>query len=570
MNLELMETSRTQIPDRIDATLTLPPSLHFKRKIPLKNSESAAWKAANVVAFNRRGTYAAIGYKSGTVAIFDVLSRTLCAIYRNEENADGGVPSATATETTPSDNVKRGRHCVSFLSWSRRSRSLLVGTAGEARVRLIDTTHPFGPEECGLIEKEKGESSKGDDDDRRSPTPDSSEKKRKRNAAHLFRAGPPISHHRSPRVLKSKLLKASETVTTKPGKRALHISHTPTEQSTKQRYPVLKFDLTQSIRGSLQIHPKITCAGIATLEDGSLVAFSVAATAWEDSEEAPIVRIATIHKSDELHIACASFDPYGDKLYAATTAGKLLGFETATLFDQLVSDMEEMPTITLGFVIHVPGGASVSHVIVSRDGKNVIVNSEDGAIRLYSLKKCWTTPEEVTQPAWVFQNTETRVQFSSCDFSGDGEHVVGAVNRPEKKYELYIWNASTGDLTDKLTGTPFETHSVAWHPTRSFLAVSASDGLVDVWGSRVNWAAFAPYFQALTENIEYAECEDEFDVIENGKEEVKTQKETKDENAPVDIIAIDQVAAFASDSEDEEDVFTFETKVRRIFGLIAN
>lgn len=571
MNLELLGASRTQIPDRVDATLALPPSLHFTQKIPIKSSESAAWKAANVVAINRRGTYAAIGYESGTVAVFDVLSRTLCAIYRNEDNADGGLPPTTSTETTPPENVKRGRHGVSFLSWPRRSRSLLVGTSGESRVRLIDTTHPFGPEECGLIEREKGDSSKGDDDDRQSPNPDSSEKKKKRSAALLFRTEPPILHHRTPLVLTSQLLTAgAPLVTTQPGKRTAYISHKPAEQAKKQRYPVLKFDLPEAIGSTLQIHPKNTCAGIATLENGSLIGFLAPVTAWEDSGETPAVKIATIHKSEEFHIASASFDPHGDKIYAATTSGKLLGFEVAAFFDQLVSAEKEMPTIAPGFVIHVPGGASVSNLIVSRHDMNVILNSTDGAIRLYDLRECWTTPEEVDKPTWVFQDIDTKVQFRSCDFSGDGKLVLGAANGPQKKYELYIWNTTTGDLVDKLTGAPVEIHCVAWHPTRSFLAVSASDGLVDVWGYQVNWTAFAPFFQALTENIEYAECEDEFDIVENGKEEVKVQVEAEDESPPVDVLAVDQVAAFASDSEDEEDVFTYEAKVRRIFGLIGN
>jgi hypothetical protein len=575
MNLELLGASRTKLPDRIDATLTLPLTLHFKKKTAVKNSENTAWKAANAVVFNRRGTYAAVGYESGTVAVFDVLSRTLCAIYRNEDNADGGVPVAagTSTETATPDNVKKGKHGVSFLSWSRRSRSLLVGTAGEARVRLIDTTHPYGPEECGLVEKEKGESSRGDDDDRRgSPTPESSEKKKKKNAAMYFRTEAPISHHRSPQMLTCKQLKATKAVTSKPGKRSVHVSHISAEHSKKQRYPVLKFDFPKPIGKALQVHPKNTCAGIAALENGSLVAFLAPVSAWEDNGEAPTpaMKIATIHASEEFHITCASFDPHGDKLYAATTTGKLLGFETATFFDPLALDVEEMPGIIPGFVINVPGGAPVSQLVVSRNGTNVIINSEDGAIRLYSLKECWTTPEEVDKPIWVFQETETKVQFSCCDFSGDGELVLGAANGQEKKYEFYIWNATTGDLVDKLTGAPFEIHSAAWHPVRSFVAVAASDGLVDLWGSRVNWTAFAPDFQALTENIEYAECEDEFDVIENDKEDVEVQKETEDEKALVDILAVDQVAAFASDSENEEDVFKFEPKVRRTIGLINN
>ncbi|OEU13663.1 hypothetical protein FRACYDRAFT_154867, partial [Fragilariopsis cylindrus CCMP1102] len=110
-----------------------------------------------------------------------------------------------------------------------------------------------------------------------------------------------------------------------------------------------------------------------------------------------------------------------------------------------------------------------------------------------------------------FQDVVTKIKFVSCDISGDGEYIVGGAQGNDTKYELYIWNTTTGALMDKLTGSNVQLYSVAWHPTRSFLAVAAADGLVDVWGPRINWTAFAPDFQALPNNVEYLECEDEFD-----------------------------------------------------------
>lgn len=97
------------------------------------------------------------------------------------------------------------------------------------------------------------------------------------------------------------------------------------------------------------------------------------------------------------------------------------------------------------------------------------------------------TPAEVEKPIFVFQDVVTKIKFVSCDISGDGEYIVGGAQGNDTKYELYIWNTTTGALMDKLTGSNVQLYSVAWHPTRSFLAVAAADGLVDVWGPRINW-----------------------------------------------------------------------------------
>ncbi len=125
-----------------------------------------------------------------------------------------------------------------------------------------------------------------------------------------------------------------------------------------------------------------------------------------------------------------------------------------------------------------------------------------------------------------------------------------------------------GNLIDQLTGPQISLYSLSWHPTRSFIAVGTSDGLVDVWGPRMDWTAFAPDFQALQKNVEYIEKEDEFDVIVDDTDDVVKRKELSDkieERELVDVTTIDRIPAFDSDSEREEDAFYFMTKVRPNF-----
>jgi WD40 repeat protein len=188
------------------------------------------------------------------------------------------------------------------------------------------------------------------------------------------------------------------------------------------------------------------------------------------------------------------------------------------------------------------------------------------------------------KPRFVFSDPVdgSRMAFVSCDFSGDGEHLIGACNstpQPGDKYKLYVWNTSTGTMLDRLTGPQTILNSVCFHPVKAFISAGTFDGIVDVWGPRLDWAAFAPDFQALPYNVEYVEREDEFDTVvpstrddseATGGEESWTADNamaTKQAEEEVDVVQVDNIPVFDSDSEDEEDVFYFQTKLRGAVGL---
>jgi len=167
----------------------------------------------------------------------------------------------------------------------------------------------------------------------------------------------------------------------------------------------------------------------------------------------------------------------------------------------------------------------------------------------------------------------SKTTFASCDFSGDGEFVVGGCNsypQPGDNYELYVWNTGNGELLDRLTGPQAIMYSVAWHPTRSFIVVGTSDGLVDVWGPRMDWTAFAPDFQALPMNVEYVEREDEFDIVIDDEENEAQRAQLlqkEEEEVVADVVTVERVPVFDSDSESEDEVFYFKTKVKGLMSV---
>lgn len=531
MNLELLDPFRKQIPDRIDSTLDLPVDFHVRAQIDAKGKANKKvsikenWKSANQISFNRRGSYIAVGYGSGTVGVFDVLSRTVSSLYRPEtgppSSSSESASASSSGNNKPFKTKESGMedHGVTSLSWSRRSRTLLAGSIGNPEVRLIDTTHPYGPEECCTgVQLSENNNKDTDDDNRRSQSPTQMDSKdvSSRSANQTpFNVRVGKDHFKRPARLKTRIVETRPGISFPPvatddfkeGKS----SFVPASQSTKRRYPWIEFSFPRGIGNSLQVHPSDPCAGQTVLKDGSLVAFSVPTAGFEevskkgttddaddekldasgvDSKEKrkkPKVNIATIFPGDEYEVFCSAFDPQGDKIYAATKDGKLLGFDVKGIFNLISTSCDAIPHINPSFVIQIPGNAWAWEIVVSRNGRHLVVNSTDGALRLYNTKDCWERPTEVEKPVFVFQNVVTKVKFVSCDLSGDGEYIVGGAQGSDGKYELYMWNTSTGALMDKLTGSNAELYSVAWHPTRSFLAVAADDGLVDIWGPRINW-----------------------------------------------------------------------------------
>jgi hypothetical protein len=252
-----------------------------------------------------------------------------------------------------------------------------------------------------------------------------------------------------------------------------------------------------------------------------------------------------------------------------------------------------MPAVESRLRLAVGGGSTAWHLIVSRNGRRLVLNSSDGALRLFSVSDIEALAERVgvdgvttisssnngpppSVKPLVFQDVVGRAKFACCDLSGDGEYLVGGTNGDDTKYGLHVWNAATGALLDKLTGPPVQLYSVVWHPCRSFVAVATSDGLVDVWGPRVNWTAFAPDFQSLPHNVEYVEDEDELDANAEATAPVTrptatgvggTENEREnEEDSVVDVTTVEKVPVFASDSEPEEDAFYFEV---RLVNLLA-
>ncbi|KAK4689243.1 COMPASS component SWD1, partial [Tremellales sp. Uapishka_1] len=201
--------------------------------------------------------------------------------------------------------------------------------------------------------------------------------------------------------------------------------------------------------------------------------------------------------------------------------------------------------------------------------KNVILSSSDRALRVLQVSPLTS----LLTPSHRFQDLVNRTAWHSIGFSGDGEYVMGGAGH-KMAHNVFIWDRESGILLKVLEGPKEPLTDCDWHPTRPVIASVTNSGDICIWQTTSPdvWAAFAPGFEELEENVEYDEREDEFDIED--ETEVNKRKDAEEDllidvlspqedsfpRRPEPILAIP--ANMMEDEVTEENV--------RLMGLVAN
>ncbi|TYJ55224.1 hypothetical protein B9479_004054 [Cryptococcus floricola] len=218
-------------------------------------------------------------------------------------------------------------------------------------------------------------------------------------------------------------------------------------------------------------------------------------------------------------MTCADFSPCGSRIYAGTSNGMLL----------VIDPMSRQ-------VLHhiKVANASIRQLTLDASGFHLITSATDRALRLLQVD-----PLTLTLTAFHrFQDLVNRTPWYSVGFSGDAEYVMaGAAHK--SAHNVFIWDRESGVLVKVLEGPKEPLIACAWHPTRPIVASISSGGDVHLWqtASPDNWAAFAPGFEELEENVEYDEREDEFDIEDES--ELNRRKDLE-EDIFIDVLTPEQ------------------------------
>ncbi|ETN43033.1 uncharacterized protein HMPREF1541_02191 [Cyphellophora europaea CBS 101466] len=119
--------------------------------------------------------------------------------------------------------------------------------------------------------------------------------------------------------------------------------------------------------------------------------------------------------------------------------------------------------------------------------------------------------------------------------SDTAEYVVASTYM---KRNIYLYELRSNSLF-RILETREENAIIEWHPSRPLIAcTSIETGTIQIWGiePQQKWSALAPDFTEVTENVEYVEREDEFDVYP--EEEHKKRREDR-EDEDVDVLTLD-------------------------------
>ncbi|WVN89796.1 uncharacterized protein L203_105026 [Cryptococcus depauperatus CBS 7841] len=281
------------------------------------------------------------------------------------------------------------------------------------------------------------------------------------------------------------------------------------------RLQTLRFDAPLT---SASFHPRNSRIILAVLSCGEVILVDLRKgggrfTLVDDTEVEDQTEQSSFRK--KISMTCADFSPCGSRIYVGTSNGMLL------VFDPMSKRILQRAKLA---------NSTIQALRFDSSGYHLITSASDRALRLLQVDPLTLT----LTPLHRFQDLINRTPWNSIGFSGDAEYVMGGAGN-KMAHNVFVWDRESGVIVKVLEGPKEPLIACAWHPVKPVIASVATSGDVHIWqhSSSDNWAAFAPGFEELEENVEYDEREDEFDIED---ETEANHRKDKEEDIFIDVL----------------------------------
>lgn len=156
-------------------------------------------------------------------------------------------------------------------------------------------------------------------------------------------------------------------------------------------------------------------------------------------------------------------------------------------------------------IVKIPG-TRVNTMSFNKSAEDFVLNCQDKSVRLCLFD---SNIFEIGR----FSNSVESTPWCHSMFTARGRYIIAATLNAED-HHIFIWEKD-GRLVKRLEASgiaPIE--DIDYHPIRPMM-LTLSNGAVTLWNHiyEQNFSGFDPTFREISENIEYDECEDEFDNI---------------------------------------------------------
>ncbi|EPT03135.1 hypothetical protein FOMPIDRAFT_130234 [Fomitopsis schrenkii] len=245
------------------------------------------------------------------------------------------------------------------------------------------------------------------------------------------------------------------------------------------------------------------------------------------------------------------FDPTGRYIFAGTSAGSVLVFNTRTK--------------TMIARHKISGAGIIRALDFAKGGRRLVTNSSDRTLRQFNLPVYATSAaegeyiEQELEPTYRFNDPINKNAWHAMAYSPDGEWLAGGA-ADNASHKIYIWDlANEGQFATALDGGPEPLLHVHWHPKKASIVSTTNVGNILIWHCPTpeRWGAFAGGFEEVDENVEYEEREDEFDIEDESEIALRKQK-AEDEEIDIDGLVEDpsskQVEHVQRIADDDDDV----------------